>query len=128
MQTLASQFALALSRSQPNPHEPQLVGLVARFVSQPFVGSPSQSPKPGRQGPRLHVLSAQAGSALANGAHVVPHAAQFFASFAVSTSQPSLGSPLQFAKPFSQPVNLQTPARQVATLPGIAQLMSHVPQ
>jgi hypothetical protein len=69
-----------------------------------------------------------AGSAFASGAHAVPQAEQFLASLFVSTSQPSLESPLQFAKPFWQPVNLQTPAMQAATLPERVQLTSHVPQ
>lgn len=48
-QAAAEQLAPAFANVQALPHEPQLVAVVLRFVSQPFVGSPSQSPNPAAQ-------------------------------------------------------------------------------
>jgi hypothetical protein len=46
---LAEHTAVAFGREQTLPHAPQLESDVRRSVSHPFVGFPSQSPKPGLQ-------------------------------------------------------------------------------
>jgi hypothetical protein len=92
----------------PPPHEwpqaPQLFGSLARVVSQPFAGSPSQSPVPDAQHwPSAHPF-----------AHAWPQPPQFAASFAVSTSQPFAGSPSQSAKPAAHAPTAHAPPAHAA--------------
>lgn len=128
MHVLSSQLALAFRREHLNPHPPQLSGFVTVLVSQPFVGSPSQSLNPGRHGPRTHLLPAQAGSAFGSPAQTEPHFEQFFGSEVVATSQPSLALPLQSANPWAQPPDWHVPDAQRSMLPAIEHALSHVPQ
>lgn len=128
LHALSTQLALALSREHLSPHPPQLKGFVFVLVSQPLVGSPSQSSNPGRHGPRTHLLASQAGSALGKAAQALPHFEQFFGSVVVATSQPSLALPLQSANPLAQPPDWHTPPAQSSMLPAIEQALSQVPQ
>ena len=59
-QTPPTQFGVPPAAGQTLPHTPQLLMLVAVFVSQPFRGLPSQSPEPaehaGTQVPAVHAV------------------------------------------------------------------------
>lgn len=69
---------------QPTPQAPQLVVVVAMFVSQPLRGLPSQSRKPVAQmNPQR--LSAHAGAELARGGQTTPHAPQLLGSVTIDT-------------------------------------------
>lgn len=68
-------------------HALHAVGVEFRSVSQPLVGSPSQSPEPGSQrsphAPRVHTAVA-----LGPPGHIRPHAPQWFRLLSSETSQP----------------------------------------
>jgi hypothetical protein len=77
-QTPCTQVSFTL---QAFPHDPQLLVLVSRFVSQPLVRLASQSPNPELQtNPQLD--PAHAAAALVRPAQTVPQAAQFCGSVA----------------------------------------------
>jgi hypothetical protein len=96
--------------AQAVPQAPQLVTVVFRFVSQPFVGFESQLPKPALQVPSVHVPVAQLSVALAR-SHTTPQPPQFVR-LVVAFSQPLFGLPSQFAKPVAH-VGTQAPPVQV---------------
>ena len=89
---------------------------VITFVSQPLLGCPSQSPKPGRHSPLTHVPWTQEGTVFGK-THAAPHSPQLSAPLR-SASQPSSSRPLQSAYSSSQLTNLQTPSSQAETPPG----------
>ena len=70
-----AQPAVPLATAQAWPHPPQLATSPRVAVSQPFCGSPSQSPNPGSQvGAHAPALHATAPCALAQGSHTLaPH-------------------------------------------------------
>ncbi len=112
---------------QAVPHAPQCETLVRVSASQPLAALLSQSPKPIAQAATAHWPIVQAAVALAR-SHRRLHAPQWVALARVSTSQPSLGSPLQSAKPAVQ-VCSQRPAAQLAVLLGRAvHAVPQVPQ
>ncbi len=119
--------APAPGNEQRVPQAPQWVALVPRLVSQPLLGSPSQSPKPSLQRARVHAPAAQPATPLAT-THALPQAPQWAGAVASSTSQPLAGSPSQSAKPASQ-VAPQRESSQVAVACGRAgQALRHAPQ
>jgi hypothetical protein len=69
------QPAVAFESAHARPHIPQLLAVVARFVSQPFAAFPSQSPKPAAH-VYVHAPRAQLAELFARGAHATPHAPQ----------------------------------------------------
>jgi hypothetical protein len=98
-----------------------LAASVARSISQPSSGRPLQSAKPAlqayRQFPSEHAVTIMFGGALA--AHSLPQPPQWFASFAVSVSQPSrstFSSALQSAYPALQAMLHTPPAHEGAPL------------
>ena len=76
---------------------PQSERLVLVFVSQPFAGLLSQFPKPALQVPSVHVPATQLSEAFAK-LQATPHPPQSD-SVVMFLSHPSLGFPLQLAKP-----------------------------
>jgi hypothetical protein len=97
---------------------PQLRASVWRFAQ-----TPAQKVVPGaqvlRQAPPEHAVP---------GAQLTPHAPQLKLLLAVSTSQPSSGTPLQFAKPGEQPERPHTPPLQVAPAFGRLHARPQAPQ
>lgn len=89
---------------------------VITFVSQPLLGCPSQSPKPGRHSPLTHVPWRQVGTVFGK-THAAPHRPQCSA-LPRSASQPSSSRPLQSACWSSQLTSRQTPWSHAATPPG----------
>ena len=75
--------ALALGSAHARPHAPQLPLLVCRFVSQPLLATPSQSPVPLLQRTTVHAPAAQPLAAVEGSAHDVAHAPQLSGSMAV---------------------------------------------
>lgn len=104
------------------PQLPQWFVSFVVFVSQPFAGFPSQSPKPALQGyvqlPALH-----AAPVLERAVHMVPHVPQLLGSVVVARHTPEqLVCPGGHAWP-------QVPAAQVALPPAAgAQTRRHAPQ
>ena len=95
------------------PQRPQCAAAPRRSTSQPFAGSPSQSPKPSSQRampqrPAAHTPVARAG------AQARPQAPQWAAAVLRSTSQPVVALPSQSPRPAGQR-SPQRPAVQVAT-------------
>ena len=89
-------------------HAPHVSGF-DKSASQPFLGLPSQSAKPAAHLLIAHSWCWQLAVALVS-AHAEPHAPQL-SSVLRSVSQPSLGSPLQSAKPEAQ-IGWHSPATQ----------------
>jgi hypothetical protein len=117
--TLVSRHAL--------PQAPQWSALVAVDVSQPVLGSLSQSPKPALQLAMVHALIAHADVALRR-AQARPQVPQFVESARMSASQPSLAMPLQSAVPSAHAMP-QRPIAQVPTPPSPAgHTLPHAPQ
>jgi len=75
-------------------HAPQCSGSLVRSTSQPFFGSPSQSPKPAGQSLTPHLPCAQNAVPLP-AAHSLPQAPQLRTSLSVFSSQPFLRSSSQ---------------------------------
>lgn len=84
--------------AQALPQAPQWLTWVSRLTSHPLAAVPSQSANPGLHEPTAHRPEVHAGVALGT-RQGAPHPPQLFTSAAVSTSQPSVGFPLQSAKP-----------------------------
>ena len=106
---------------------PQWKPLDDSGVSQPFVGLPSQSPKPGwHMNP--HPPAVHAAVACAGAAHRVPHPPQWPGSPRRSTSQPSAAFPLQSAKPALH-TKVQCPAEHAGSaFAGDGQAVPQAPQ
>ncbi len=77
---------------------PQFETVMRVSVSHPFVGLPSQSPKPVLHAATAHTPAVHAAVAL-GGLQRAPHAPQCEVLVRVSTSQPFEGSPSQSEKP-----------------------------
>lgn len=94
-QTPPTQIAQPPPEPHACPQPPQLFTSAARFVSQPLVGFPSQSPQPGShlgwQAPAMHWARA------CWVPHTMPQPPQLFTSFETLVSQPSAQVPLQLA-------------------------------
>ncbi len=106
---------------------PQWVTLVRTLVSQPLVALPSQSPKPSSQRATVHRPATHAGVPL-GGLHTEPHDPQLPLLVRVSTSQPSVTSPLQSAKPALQAKAQRPPSHDTAALARAGQAFPHAPQ
>jgi hypothetical protein len=90
----AVQAGVPLVTVQAVAQLPQWLTSVAAALSQPSLAIALQLSKPALHAPRTHALPEQLAPALAN-VHALPHAPQFAVLVAVSTSQPSPGTPLQ---------------------------------
>jgi hypothetical protein len=90
-----------VGKAQAFPQEPQLAGSEVVSTSHPFVGSPSQSAKPGAQA-SVQALAVQVGLAFASAGHATPQPPQLAGSEVMSTSHPFVGTPSQSAKPGAQ--------------------------
>src|SRR5262245_61823378 len=78
-------------------------------VSQPVIGSLSQSEKPGLHAPTPHTPSLHEISALAGAGHLMPQPLQLSTSLLVLASQPVLGSMSQSVKPGLHAETTQAP-------------------
>jgi len=107
------------------PHAPQFVRLELRLVSQPFAALPSQLPKPALQAVSWQVPVAQEAEAFVK-LHVVPQAPQDDRVLRL-VSQPSVGSPLQFANPEAQ-VGVHVPPVQLVEPFALVHVRQQVPQ
>lgn len=96
-QTPPPHDGVAFAPLQTLPHAPQFERLASVFVSQPFVATWSQSPKPAAHDCTWQTPVGQVPVAFA-GLHVLPQLPQF-AVVCVLVSQPSAGLPLQSAQP-----------------------------
>ena len=112
---------------QTVPHMRQLVVSVLRLVSQPLLGSRSQSPKPGVHGPMVHAPATQLAVALAKRQRLL-QAPQLLGSVLVLVSQPA--ALLQSPKPGRQAVGRHMLDTQLPKALGIvvSQLVLHAPQ
>jgi len=111
---------------QTVPQAPQPLASVWRLVSQPFIASPSQLPKPAAQ-VSPHAPAVQVAVALGPVAHARPQAPQCAALPRVAVSQPFIASPSQSPKPASQ-VRPQRPAAQVGrALASAGHTLPHAP-
>ena len=70
-------------RAHAAPHAPQFAALVPRFVSQPLLATPSQSPSPVAQRDTAQDPPAHAATEVPGSAHDVAHAPQLSGSMAV---------------------------------------------
>jgi len=104
--------AVAFKREQALPQLPQFATLLWVFVSQPFVGSPSQLPHPatqvGTQAPVVHVVVP------CGFVQPFPHVPQLDVLVWVFVSQPFAGFESQFAKPGEQLPSVHTPLTQLS--------------
>jgi hypothetical protein len=100
---------------------------VLRSVSQPLVGLPSQSPKPGLHRRIPQTPAAQLPVALA-GAQVRPHPPQCAALVAVLVSQPSPRLALQSPKPGVQTPPQAPPTHDADAFAGVGQRLPQAPQ
>jgi hypothetical protein len=111
-QALAEQLAPAFAKAQTFPHEPQLLAVVVRFVSHPFVALPSQLPHPGVQvGTQAPVVQVVVPCGFVQ---AVPQEPQLVTVVFRLVSQPSDATALQLAKPAPQVPSVQTPPGQLA--------------
>jgi hypothetical protein len=92
-----------LVASHATAHVPQWAGSAARFASQPFEITPSQSAKPGRQPTKPQAPPVHDGIAFGS-AHTWPHPPQFASSVARSASQPFDAWPSQSPNPPSHAI------------------------
>jgi hypothetical protein len=124
--TPAAQVVLPCPLAHVLPQVPQLASLVFRSASQPFCGSPSQSPQPGSQATSWQVPVWQLSEAWAR-SQATPQAPQL--EFALSgASQPFSASPSQSAWVGVQLVISQAPVAQVPLAFGGAQVPPQAPQ
>jgi hypothetical protein len=86
---------------QARVQDPQWAGSVSVFVSQPLVGSPSQSAQPMSHAATVHAACAQPAVPCAT-VHAVAHDPQCCGSPLTSCSQPLVGSPSQSSQPRRQ--------------------------
>src|SRR5690606_9642459 len=82
------QLPLALSRWQVTPHAPQCSSFDSRFVSQPVVGSLSQSANPATHSPTISQLPAEQTESTLSSSHTIPRPPRFCLSVHRSVSQP----------------------------------------
>jgi len=121
------QAAVALARSQRVVQAPQRVGSLERLVSQPFVGSPSQSPKPSTQ-LEAQAPATQRAVVLGPAGQRVPQVPQWAGSLWVLASQPLVALLSQSAKGAEHTPTAHTPLRQAAMALATSQRVPHAPQ
>jgi hypothetical protein len=109
------------------PHAPQSVRLVAVLVSQPVVGSPSQSAKPVAHAVRAHTPALHAPVAWA-GAHAWPHAPHAARLVRRSVSQPLPAAPSQSPKPGSQLAMHALATHEASRCGPVGHARPHAPQ
>src|SRR5439155_1044131 len=111
------------------PHDAQLLTSLLVLVSQPLAALASQSLNGGVQSPTPHTPAAQPGVPLAPQAPTLPHAPQWLAFVALSTSQPLASIRSQSRNvPLQLPI-AHAPAAHAATpFVTIAQAIAHAPQ
>ena len=109
------------------PQPPQLAGSVATFFSQPSSVRPLQSAQPASQAPMPHAPPLHIDAACAK-SHALSHVPQCRASEPSCASQPSAGSPLQSAKPPSQPATPHLLASHFCEAWSSAQTLAQLPQ
>jgi hypothetical protein len=107
--------AVALANEHAVPHAPQFAIVTFVLVSQPFAGSLSQLPKPGRHAPIAHVPAAQVAPAFEN-VHWWPQSPQLAALLLRSVSQPGIVA-LQSPKPVAHVPVTHAPAEQMVPTP-----------
>jgi hypothetical protein len=97
-----AQVRVAFARvGQALPHAPQWSTALRVSISQPSVAMPLQSPKPVLQR-NPHALAVQVAVAFARPGQALPQAPQCEREVRVSTSHPSVATPLQLPKPALQ--------------------------
>jgi hypothetical protein len=112
---------------QELPQRPQAPTLVRVSTSQPLVGLPSQSAKPGLQARTAQRPEPQVAVALAR-RHALPQAPQWETLLARVVSQPLAEEPSQSPRPGPQSVRSHTPALQRAPAPSKRQTVTQAPQ
>ena len=127
MQAPATQAAVPLATTHWLPQRPQWFVVVRRLVSQPLVGSPSQSPKPTLQTPTPQRPSRHAAVPFGI-THVRPQAPQFVALVCVSISQPFIAFMSQSPRPVAQPPITHDPAVHAAVPPATRHMLPQRPQ
>ena len=109
------------------PQVPQCIAEVVRSTSQPFPGSPSQSPRPASQ-LKTHPPPVQVSVASRVGPQAPPQIPQCATDVASSSSHPLTALPSQSPYPAAQ-ANPQVPPEQVAeAFGGDGHAVPHAPQ
>src|SRR5579871_3819960 len=110
------------------PHDPQLLGSVWTFDSQPFPYTPSQFWKPFKQPVITHLDIEQPIVAFATWAHLALHPPQLLTSEEVFASQPFRSFPSQLENPTLHMATTHLPAMQAACAFCRLQTLPHAPQ
>jgi hypothetical protein len=118
---------LPLGYAHATPHAPQLVALVAVAVSQPLLGSLSQSPAPGAHW-IPHTPIAQVAVAPGPDGHARPHIPQCDALVVRGVSQPLAALPSQSPKPPAHSLTHAPITQRPVALGPPAQARPHAPQ
>jgi hypothetical protein len=109
---LAEQLAPAFANAQTVPQAPQFAADVVRFVSQPFVGSPSQLPHPAAQvGTHAPAVQVVLPCALRQ---ALPQAPQLVTVVLRFVSHPVDGSASQLPNPVVQVPSVHVPVAQLS--------------
>lgn len=128
LHTLPEQAAVMWLAEQTMPQPPQLLVLVATFVSQPSLCLlPLQSAKPAVQAP-LHTPEAQLWMAMWLLEQTVPQLPQLFGSVLTLTSQPFAVTLSQFENPALQAAMVQVPLAQEDVALGAEHRLPQEPQ
>ena len=109
----AMHAAAACAKEHVVAHVPQCSTLLDVFVSQPFAGLPSQSPKPALHAPRTQAPPLHDALALGN-AQAWPQIPQFAALVPRSVSQPFAALPSQSPCPAGHIPTAHVPPLQIA--------------
>jgi hypothetical protein len=123
--TLAVHAFVPFTVAHTVPQAPQFAALFVVFVSQPFVATRSQLPKPPEQVPSVQAPDGHVSVAFAR-SHTVLQSLQS-ASVAMLRSQPLFALPSQLLK-FAEHVGVQAPAVQTVEPFAFVQAVAHVPQ
>jgi hypothetical protein len=121
-----AQVELAFGRSHTAPQTPQLDDEF-KFVSHPFAGLPSQSPKPALQVPTWHAPLMHAALPFWM-TQSVEQEPQLVSEVFVFTSQPSAEMPLQLAKPELHDDTAHVPPTHAAVAFKVEQTLPQLPQ
>jgi hypothetical protein len=123
-----AQAATAFDSTHALLHAPQCAGLPSRFVSQPLLGSLSQSPWSGAHCESSQVPALQTGDPPTT-EHTFEHVPQLFLSLRTSISQPSAGSRLQSTNQVVLHVPIShCPETQIGIAFGTTQALPQPPQ
>jgi hypothetical protein len=128
LHTLPEHAAVMWLEEQTMPQPPQLLVLVATFVSQPSVCLlPLQSAKPAVQAP-LHTPEVQVWLTMWLLEQTVPQFPQLFGSVLTLTSQPFAVTLSQFENPALQAAMVQAPPEQAGVPLGVEHRLPQEPQ